>query len=119
MVRAKHNMDKMLPKAVEKKYKSKKWVIIVLCIMGLVALIIVVDIKLEDAHKNNGYTREFENNFIASCKSQGSSSSDCECIYKLLKQNYPFEQTQGFDSDPQSTQAKAALEKIIGECKKR
>jgi len=87
--------------------------------MGFVALAVAVDVKLENLDKNNGYTKEFENNFIASCKSQGSSSSDCECIYKLLKENYSFDQTKKFDADPQSIQTKLALDKIIGKCKSR
>ncbi len=119
MGRKKHRLDDPIPKNVDSRRKLRVWVIIILCMMGTIVLAIAVDIKVEDAYKNNGYTKEFENNFISGCKSQGSSSSDCECMYKLLKQNYTYEQTKKFDADPQSIQTKIVLDKIVGGCKNR
>ena len=119
MVIPKHQVDDLPLKAVNKKRKLKKWVIILLCLIGLIGMIILADIYLENIYKNDSYSKEFENNFIASCKAQGSTSSDCECIYKLLKQDYSFEQSNNFDADPQSILAKQALDTIVGKCKRR
>ncbi len=111
--------DKPSSKTPKKNHKPIKWVIILFCVVGFFVLAIGIDIKLEDIYKDTGYTKEFENNFLTSCQAQGSSSPDCRCIYRLLKQKYTYDQAKKFDADPQSIETKLALDKIIGECKQR
>ncbi len=119
MVSTKHKTTNSVPKEIPKKPKSKKWLIIIVCVVICVAAAILIDIKLENLYKNNDATREFKENFIASCKAQGSSASDCECMYNALKESYTFDQIKEYDKNPESIATKLALDKIVGQCKNR
>ncbi len=119
MVRINSKTDDSSSKVNKKKHKVKKWVILALCIVGIIILAIVADLILENYYKDNSYTKEFDNNFITGCISQGSSYPDCECILKALKQNYTFNQIKEFDKNPDSFDTKLVLDKIVGECKRK
>jgi hypothetical protein len=103
--------------AKENKRPPILWIFVGIAVVCIIIVVVIIQ-RIENPHNNNGYNTNFENNFMSSCKSSGSSVNDCTCIYKALKQNYTYTQAQYFDNNPQSAATKLALDKIVDACKK-